>query len=217
MAFAVIGTAFLVASVWSGIGSPKALGNLGEGLGLAIDNIKALDAKKKVIISVVCIACSLPVFIYRGIDPVHLRLVPKAATDFIVENELPAPILNSFGIGGYIMYRFSNPDGTPRIKVPIDGRTNVNSPEITKAFVEALQGTYKWTDMMDLVKPRTIIWDVEHPLTTILLVHPDYCLVYPEKQEDLDKETYAVFLTKQDCPTWWSKIAKEILPEALVH
>jgi hypothetical protein len=49
--------------------------------------------------------------------PIDLTYVPKAAVDYIKEKSLQIPILNEFGSGGYLMYRFSSQEGMPEFRV----------------------------------------------------------------------------------------------------
>jgi hypothetical protein len=97
------------------------------------------------------------------------------------------------------MYRFSDQNGEPRQKVPIDGRTNVNNPEITRTFLQTLQGLPSWEEYLDLVNPKTVLWDTKFPLTAILDSHPDWCLVYPQDRKELLLSQRAVFVKSDLC------------------
>ena len=103
---------------------------------------------------------------------------PKPAVDFFIEHNLPHPIMSGFGAGGHIMYRLSDQDGNLEHKVAIDGRTNVNTEEAWKAFMDALTLNNHWQDYFDMVKPETIIWKNHSPLTTLLLHEKEWCRVF---------------------------------------
>ncbi len=103
--------------------------------------------------------------------PLNTTLIPVAAVDFIKAHNLPTPILNDFGRGGYVMYRMSDADGVlaEPYKVPLDGRTNVNLPDIWRAYRVAVEGQSGWEELLQIVKPNTILWRRESPLTQLLI------------------------------------------------
>lgn len=60
---------------------------------------------------------------------------PKAAVDFILENDLPGNLLNDFNSGAYLIGR-----AFPKRKVFIDGRTEFYGPDFFKKYLDALKG-----------------------------------------------------------------------------
>jgi hypothetical protein len=128
-------------------------------------------------------------------DPLDTRIVPKNALDFILERKLDGPILNEFGAGGYVMYRFSNPDGTPGLLVPIDGRTNVNRPEVWEMYQISMQGGAGWRRYIKAVKPETILWRQGSPFVTLLMESSDWCRVYAGGTGDND---FTVFIKREE-------------------
>ncbi len=131
------------------------------------------------------------------------------AVDFIESKQLDFPVLNEFNDGGYLIYRFSDPTtGEPKQKVPIDGRTNVNSPEIWDLYVASRAGRPNWRDFINKVKPETILWSRESPLSALLELSPDWCNVFSSgsptkgftvfiKQDAFDRRRAA--LASPDC------------------
>jgi len=128
-------------------------------------------------------------------EPLDKKLVPKEAVDFIEAKGLAHPILNEFGSGGYLLYRYSKPDGEPRFQVPIDGRTNVNDPRIWRLYSAAFFGAENWNDYVSAVRPRTIMWSQGSPLTSILLASNSWCRVFTSGSSKYD---YSVFISRQD-------------------
>lgn len=122
-------------------------------------------------------------------------LVPKEALDFIQTHHLGAPILNEFSVGGYLMYRYSSPEGEPLVKVPIDGRTNVNSPEIWRLYDDAFAGRSNWNQYIERVKPATILWRQGSPFVSLLELSPEWCRVFVT---GTDPDDYTVFISKQE-------------------
>jgi hypothetical protein len=131
----------------------------------------------------------------RGKALIDDGLVPKAAVDFIQKHRLNAPILNEFTAGGYLMYRFSTLEGEPLLKVPIDGRTNVNSPIIWKMFDEAFAGRANWNQYIEKVNPATILWRQGSPLTSLLELSPQWCRVFSASDNPSD---YTVFISRDE-------------------
>jgi hypothetical protein len=126
-------------------------------------------------------------------EPLNLGLVPKKAVDFIEEKGLLHPVLNEFGTGGYLLYRFSGSDGEPRYKVPIDGRTNVNAPSIWRMYDDAFFGRENWEDYIRAVDPKTIVWRHGSPFVSLLLESPEWCRVF---QSGKTRTDYSVFVSR---------------------
>ncbi len=165
--FALILCSTLLAEFWYKGGSQeKAYGNLSE----------AFRKFEKLILDIPVQGLSF-VFICLAIvqvfkiwtNPISYSRVPIEAVDFIEQNNLEFPILNTFTHGGYLIYRFSDENGELKHPVPIDGRTNVNNPKIWKMFVSSLVGKENWRDYIDKVQPKTILWTRESPLNALLL------------------------------------------------
>jgi len=115
-------------------------------------------------------------------SPMNTTAIPVAAVNFIKEHNLAPPLLNDFGRGGYVMYRMSDEHGViaAQLKVPIDGRTNVNSPEIWKAYRAAVEGQAEWKKILDLVKPNTILWRRDSPFVELLKSSGEWQEVFPK-------------------------------------
>ena len=119
---------------------------------------------------------------------------PKPAIDFFIENDLPHPIMSTFGAGGHLMYRFSDQKGNLEHKVALDGRTNVNKKEIWEAFIDASQLNINWQNYFNLVEPETVIWKNGLPLTTMLLHENEWCRVF--LSGDKNKKGFSVFVKR---------------------
>jgi hypothetical protein len=126
--------------------------------------------------------------------------VPKGAVDFMIEHQLPRPFMNTFGDGGYLMYRLSSESGelSAEDRVNIDGRTNVNDGEVMVLNQKALNGGVHWHRYLDKVGPASIIWRNESPLTSILLATDEWCRVYAEGSSE---SGHSVFLRRVQAGT----------------
>ncbi|MCX6356640.1 MAG: hypothetical protein NT045_01980, partial [Candidatus Aureabacteria bacterium] len=61
---------------------------------------------------------------------VNMKLVPVRAVDFVEENGVRGPIFNSYGIGGYLIWRLY-----PRERVFLDGRVEMYGTEFLKGYM----------------------------------------------------------------------------------
>lgn len=146
-------------------------------------------------LSFLLIALSI-MFVSNGLRaPLSVRVIPAEAVDFIQQKKLSHPVLNDFGRGGYLMYRFGAADGSPGPLVPIDGRTNLIPPDLWQKHRAALNGTEQWQEYLDLVKPRTVLWPNESPLVALLIASQEWCRVFMTRK---DKEGFSVFVSKEE-------------------
>lgn len=124
---------------------------------------------------------------------VDSNLVPVKAMNYIQQQQLPTPLLHGFTDGGYVLYRQSNESGVPTHKVFIDGRTNINSAEVTKTFRQALYGKKEWADLVNLTKANTVLWPKRFPLGALLEASGEWQKVYPQQAES----NWLVFVRKE--------------------
>ncbi len=131
-------------------------------------------------------------------EPVNSTYVAVQAMDFFEKQQLPHPLLNAFGDGGYVMYRFNDRQGQPRHLVPIDGRTNVTPADVLEKHHFAFQGSLRWREYFDAMpqQPRSILWRAASPLAAILVESRDWCLVYQSPVEGAGH----VLLVERE---WW--------------
>lgn len=190
--FAVIYAAAVIAAIWYRERANRlALGNLAE----AVERFHSgFDKIPREGLSFVCICLAIMYAVRPWREPINYDIIPVAAVDFMQQKDLPLPILNEFGRGGYLMYRYSDAAGIPRYLVPIDGRTNITPPKIFEEFEAALGGKHNWRKYFESVKPETVLWPTESPLVTILLEGREWCQVF----ESGDKEVgYTVFVKRR--------------------
>lgn len=190
--FAVITITFQIASMWGRERRPeKTFGHFGEGL-LHFEKLINRAPRDGLAFICLCIAVVEVWGLYSA--PINESVVPRHAVDFIVEKRLAGPIMNEFGQGGYLIYRFSDSTGKPRELVSIDGRTNVNPPEIWEQYLKSYRGLPGWDEYLRSVKPETILWRTESPLTSILLEVEDWCRVFASGSAE---HGYSVFVKRR--------------------
>lgn len=131
----------------------------------------------------------------RGVrHPVDDVVTPRSSVKFINDQKLGQPILGEMGTGGYLMYHFTVPSGDPQYLVPIDGRTNVNSPGVWRSLQKALRGVEGWKEYVELVHPQVVLWRQNSPLVALLLESPEWCRVFQSGRSSRD---FSVFITRE--------------------
>ncbi len=146
-------------------------------------------------VAFLCLAISLANISNLKKNPLDLSYVPKAAVDYIKEKQLQTPILNEFGAGGYLMYRFSSREGIPEFRVAIDGRTNVNPPEIWQMYQESFLGKLGWRKFIQRVQPKTILWRQGSAFVSLLYASKQWCRVFSSGERESD---YVIFVQRDE-------------------
>ena len=185
--------AALIAVVWRVHREGRAeLGPAAEGFERLRALIEKLEGQGLAFLLLCLIIVSASRTVASGIDTAN---VPVDAVAFIKDHDLPHPILNDFNEGGYLMYAFSEPDGTTAHPVVIDGRTNLISKDLWADYVEANVGGEGWERFLNRVHPETILWENESPLTTILEVQGRWCRVF--RSGGKGRRGFSVFLPRE--------------------
>lgn len=127
--------------------------------------------------------------------PVDETKIPKSTIAFLRERNLKHPVLSDMGTGGFLMYQWSSREGEPSHLVAIDGRTNVNSAVVWKSMQKALHGREGWSEYIDLVNPKTIVWPDWSPFVALLLESPRWCRVF---QSGSARGSMSVFVTREE-------------------
>ncbi len=198
--FSAIVLGALCAAWWRHSGhipQPKGTDHLAEGLRQMRKGFNSLERGTLMASGVMLVGLifSQSASLYKR-PAVSLDSIPKGAVDFILDRKLSFPVLNEFTSGGYLMYRFSDPaTGEPLHKVPIDGRTNVNSPEIWELYRESFVGKSNWDGYIKKVQPETVVWRRGSAMSTLLGLSPEWCGVYASGDED---ESFVVFIKRQE-------------------
>lgn len=204
--FAVIVLGALCATTWAnGITAHSAaFGNLGEAVKQLRRTVLRIPSEGLAFVLLVMVAVN----VYQVWQhPLNHSVIPVQAVDFMQRNNLAGPILNDFGRGGYLMYRYSDLAGVPSELVSIDGRTNVGKPEVWDEYLAAENGALNWRDYFKRVNPQTVLWRKESPLVSILLERSEWCLVHESRAVDArrkrqddssyNKRGYVVFVSKE--------------------
>lgn len=199
---AAISLAAVLAVIWrEHRQTPADLGKLGEGISLLEGRIEALGAYPGTMVGVVLLVGILNNIVGLVRMPLFNPIFTAVgALDFVQQNMLPTPLGHTFGDGGYVLYRYADARGVPAFPVAIDGRTQVNDPEVARLYRNALEGAEGWRQFIDKTKPETIVWPNASAFNEILRLSPEWCEVYrdqtkPKKASLMYQSTgYAVFI-----------------------
>jgi hypothetical protein len=104
---------------------------------------------------------------------------PQAAVNFLVEKQLPGPIYNRYGWGGYLIRRLYP---NQNYRVYIDGRADVYGDSFTVEAVRTYDGHPEWRKPLERLGIRTVIISPNAPLSSLLREDENWSKVYEDKQ-----------------------------------
>jgi hypothetical protein len=102
---------------------------------------------------------------------------PQAAVNFMLEKQLPGPIYNRYGWGGYLIRRLY-----PNYKVYIDGRADVYGDSFTVEAVRTYDGKPDWRKPLERLGIRTVIITPDAPLSSLLREDDTWTKAYEDSQ-----------------------------------
>lgn len=194
--FAALFCASSVASIWQDSQSRDvSLGHLGEGITRGTNKIESVSPLGIAGLLLLCLLGSAKNIAALDSSGLDFKRTPIRAVDFMLENNTPLPLMNTFDDGGYLLYRYNTSKQDTIVTVPIDGRTNINDPDIVSLFLSALRGAGNWRDYIEKTKPGSILWKSGTALSSLLLLDADWCQVYPERGAGADQ--WSVFVRKE--------------------
>jgi hypothetical protein len=205
--FSILLTAVLIAGLWRLLDKDqRETCSLTNGFVLLDEKIQRLSRKSLSLIAIVVLSIAALNTASALRSPISLAHVPRLALDFTVDQNLPRPIVHNFRTGGYVMYHFSDAQGEPAFKVAIDGRTNVNDPEIYELHHKSYFAQRDWQEFFLKTRAETIVWRNSSSLVTVLLENHDWCEVYTDATEENEKTGVSVFVKRGYYDQWKSKL-----------
>ena len=102
---------------------------------------------------------------------------PQAAVNFLESKQLPGPIYNRYGWGGYLIRRFHG--GYP---VYIDGRADVYGDKFMYEAFNTYDGGTGWFEPLDRLSIRTVLISPDAPLASLLRSDNQWQRVYEDDQ-----------------------------------
>src|SRR6185369_14008851 len=93
---------------------------------------------------------------------------PVSAVDFLKDHQLPGPIYNRYGWGGYLIYRLY-----PQYRVYIDGRADVYGDSFFTETMNVESGFSDWRRTLDRHGIQTVLIAPDVPLANLLIADKD--------------------------------------------
>jgi len=132
-------------------------------------------------VSVMLASLALASFVFEsaGLSPTALaaaasKRFPVDASAYIESHDMKTPLYNSFGWGGYLMWRLQ------RMPVSIDGRAELHGDTRLTRFVKTWTGKRDWAGDTELMNANTILLERDSSLTSILRSDARFRLVYDD-------------------------------------
>ena len=101
---------------------------------------------------------------------------PKAATEFLVRERVPAPIFNYYDWGGYFIARLY-----PQYRVFIDGRTDLYG-SLMDTFSDTARGEGNWREGLQKYHVRTVVVPPASGLAGLLRLDAGWKKAFEDKQ-----------------------------------
>jgi len=102
---------------------------------------------------------------------------PVAAVDFLKSHQLPGPIYNRYGWGGYLIYRLY-----PEYRVYIDGRADVYGDVFFAEAMSAYDGLGNWKQSLDHYGVNTVLISPDVALASLLRSDGEWKIVYEDSK-----------------------------------
>ncbi|SFH93172.1 hypothetical protein SAMN04515618_10610 [Collimonas sp. OK307] len=103
-------------------------------------------------------------------------LLPVNAASFVAASGITGNMFNSYGNGGYLIYRLS-----PALKVFIDGRADVYGDKFFLDFLDIYEGKANWKEKFDRLSIDFVIVGKDAPIRQLLLVDSSFKEVYVDR------------------------------------
>jgi len=103
-------------------------------------------------------------------------IIPITATNFIVEKHIHGRVFNTYGYGGYLIYRLY-----PEQKIFIDGRADMYGDDFLKKYKKINSGLPDWEKEFDQYDIDYVLCKRKAPIRQLLLTRGDFNLVYDDK------------------------------------
>jgi len=128
-------------------------------------------------------------FIVRSQPAAEARNFPAAAVSFLAANHPPAPLLNHYNWGGYLIWKLY-----PQYRVFVDGRADLYGDDFLNRLADIYYIRHNWQDEFAATRVCSVILPPDAPLVSALRESPDWKVIYSDKQA-------AILTRTSDCPT----------------
>jgi hypothetical protein len=108
---------------------------------------------------------------------VNSQQFPAAAVDYLTSQELPQPIYNEYGWGGYLIWRLY-----PNYRVYIDGRADVYGDTFLEEFLMVHSGETRWQETLNRYGIRTVLVKPDAAIASLLRQDAGWQKVFEDSQ-----------------------------------
>lgn len=106
----------------------------------------------------------------------HRRIEMTGAAEYLLQARPPGPLYHALNWGGYFIYAL-----TPVYQVYIDGRTQLYSRSFWENHDRVRHGKPDWEQQLDESGARTVIWDKDDPLASLLRRSPRWTFAWSDE------------------------------------
>jgi len=114
--------------------------------------------------------------VVRGQSKTEAEAFPNAAVDWILANKPEGNLYNSYGWGGYLIWRLY-----PEYHVYIDGRADVYGDKFIFDFMSTYRGEPGWENKLDDHEVETILIESRSPLANVLRQSPSWRIAFEDQ------------------------------------
>jgi hypothetical protein len=104
------------------------------------------------------------------------EFIPVKAAEFIVKQGITGRMFNTYGFGGYLIYRLN-----PTHKVFIDGRADMYGDAFFKEYLQITRLQPGWKNTFDQYKIDYVIMERSEPLCQFLQANNEFKLIYDDQ------------------------------------
>lgn len=134
------------------------------------------NIKDNILIATYLIGLTLYLFEFKKIEPEYNLTIHSILTTLKTEQDKLGPVLNEYGLGGYLIYH--------EYPVFIDGRAEIYGDEFLKEYINYIKLSTKSSALQVMLEKYRIQWTIFSKKTNINFyfdMHPDWNLQYSDK------------------------------------
>ncbi len=102
-------------------------------------------------------------------------LLPVDAVAYLVDQDLPGPLFNSYNWGGYLIW------AAPEYPVYVDGRTDLYNDELLRRYLSIYYAQPGWEERLDEVGANTVLVESSSPLAQVLRLSKDWRCAFSDQ------------------------------------
>jgi hypothetical protein len=178
--FALVALPLLAEHAWDWLARQRWCAFLSRPENVGAGNQTALKSALNVVLLVamplaICFARVERVAAERAEDERHN--FPVAAVEFMRGRQLPQPVFNEYGWGGYMIWNLY-----PDYRVYIDGRADVYGDAYLEEFLKTHDGRAGWRVPLEREGVRTVVVKPDAPLASLLRQDAEWRNVFEDEQ-----------------------------------